>query len=616
MARRKAQPRGSARIEVKNRYDAAGTGRRMRGWNPPSTGPAKAITGLQTIRNRARDAARNDWAGESATQRWVTNLIGVGITPRLKRITDKERKRELQDLWDRWVPQADADGVLDFYGMQALVVRAWLDSGEVFVRRRYRRPDSGMEVPVQVQLIEAEFVPLLDADAWPGLPEGHKIRQGIELNNRGQRVAYWMFREHPGDGMADMTKLLRVSASEVKHVYEVKRPGQLRGVSALAPVLARLRSISDYDDAVLERQKLANLFAAFITRGVDGGVDLDPLTNMPLEYESDGTPLAGLQPGIIQELDYGQDIKFANPPEAGTTYSDYMRTQHLGTSAAAGVPYELFSNDIKEVSDRTLRVVINEFRRFAEQRQWHTVIPMFCQPVRDWWTDAALLAGHVTQTEYDAVRRVEWAPHGWSYIHPVQDPQGKLLEVQAGFRSRSSVIAERGDDPDTVDEERATDKEREEELGLVVDPMDAQQQDQPADIGDTDGIDDNEYSAPPNPNPVEAALREAQLALLQAQAEALRSREPTQVIVNNHIPETRVENVVPVPDVKVEAPDVHVEAPVVNVAVPEAKPPVVNVTAQAAPATVNVKAFPQKAEQVVERDESGEIVKTTILYKE
>lgn len=259
---------------------------------------------------------------------------------------------------------------------------------------------------------------------------------------------------------------------DIKHVYEVKRPGQLRGVSAMASVLARLRAIGDYDDAVLERQKLANLFAAFITRGVGGDMDLDPLTNMPLEMAGD-TPLAGLQPGIIQELDYGQDVKFANPPEAGTTYSDYMRTQHLGTDAASGMPYEIFSGDIREVSDRTLRVVINEFRRFAEQRQWHTIIPMFCQPVRQWWTEACAIAGLVSIDEINDVAMVQWAPHGWAYIHPVQDVQGKQAEVDSGFRSRSSVISERGDDPASVDAERAADLEREKAQGLHFDPSGA-----------------------------------------------------------------------------------------------------------------------------------------------
>ena len=616
---RKPNPAAQKRLEVSNKYDAAGTGRRMKGWMPPSSGPNKAITGLQNIRNRARDVVRNDWSGESATQKWVTNLIGVGITPRLKRLPSGPRKQELIDLWDRWVQVADADGVLNFYGLQALVVRAWLDSGEVFVRKRTRRLDSGMEVPMQVQLIEAEFVPVFDADTWPGMPIGNKIRQGIELDRRGQRVAYWMHREHPGEGtLAGMQNLLRVPASDVKHIYEVKRPGQLRGVSALASVLARLRSINDFDDAVLERQKLANLFAVFITRGLGGDVDIDPLTNLPIEM-SGGEPLAGLQPGIMQELEYGQDVKFSNPPEAGTTYSDYMRTQHLGTSAATGIPYELFSGDIKEVSDRTLRVVINEFRRFAEQRQWHTVIPMFCQPVRQWWTDTAVLAGVVTQAEANDVAMVEWAPHGWAYIHPVQDPQGKALEVESGFRSRSSVIAERGDDPDTVDAERAADLEREKSMGLYADPtgqLDANGEpvEPPKEEqGDTDGIDNEEYAAPPNAELLKqfAALAQ-QMNAIQAALMGQKA-EPQQLVINNHIPPTLVENKVDAPIVNVAAPDVKVEAPTVNVAAPNVsvEPTPLVVQNHVAPAAVKLELPARKTETTIERDQYGNLVRAT-----
>jgi lambda family phage portal protein len=486
-------------LNFRAKYDAAGSGRRMRAWNPPSTGPNKAVVGIEKIRNRARDAARNDWSGESASQKWVTNLIGVGITPRLKRIANKARRQELTDLWARWVEVADADSVLNFYGLQALAVRAWLDSGEVFVRRRMRRLDSGLEVPMQVQMIEAEFVPMLDADSQPGMPAGHKIRSGIELDRRGQRAAYWMHREHPGDGngmLIDPSRLLRVPASEVSHIYEPKRPGQLRGVSAMAPVLARLRSISDFDDAVLERMKLANLFTAFITQGIDADGNIDPMSGLPVE-EDGGQQIAALEPGLLQTLGHGEDIKFSNPPEAGVTFSDYMRTQHLGTAAASGIPYEIFSGDIREVSDRTLRVVINEFRRFAEQRQWHIVIPMLCQRTRVWWTEAAVLAGLVSESEALDAQMVEWAPHGWSYIHPVQDPQGKKVEVEAGFRSRASVIGERGDDPEQVDEERASDMQREKDLGLWVDPLGAVGG-TPDDRPDEDGIDSDEYAAPPN----------------------------------------------------------------------------------------------------------------------
>lgn len=459
---------------IKAKYEAASMGRRMKAWNPPSTGPNKAVTGLQTIRNRARDIRRNDWTGESSIQKWSTNLVGIGIVPRFKRFTNKARKQVVTDLWNDFVAQSDADGVLNIYGQQTLAVESWLESGEVFIRRRDRRIDGVLPVPMQVQLIEADFVPLLDADTWPGMLSGNRIRSGIELTYAGQRVAYWMYKEHPGDNLGKSilpSQLVRVPADQVRHMYKPNRPGALRGVSPLASVMTRLRSIADYDDAVLERQKLANLFMAFIKWNLPNmaDADTDPLTGLPLDGDS-MSPLAGMQPGIVQELEPGQDVQFANPPEAGTMYSEYMRTQHLGTAAAQGLPYELFSGDILNISDRTLRVLINEFRRLAEQRQWQIIIPMFCQPVVEWFANAALLAGKVTVDEVEMVRRCEHAPHGWSYIHPVQDPQGKQLEVEAGFRSRASVIAERGDDPDQVDDERASDKKREDSLGLTPPP--------------------------------------------------------------------------------------------------------------------------------------------------
>ena len=472
-ASKEAAKAPSAGIMAK--YDAAGQGRRMRGWTAPSSGPNVAVTGLQTIRDRARDSARNDWSGESGLQKWTTTLVGIGITPRFKRIKSPARKLAIIDLYNDWTKVADADCVLDFYGLQTLAVRSWLESGEVFVRLRPRSVDANLVVPFQVQLIEAEYVPLFDTDSFTGLPAGNVIRSGIELNSYGRRIAYWMYKAHPGDGLSGRRgvptadQLIRVAASQVRHMFMPNRPGALRGVSMFAPLLARLRDTVDYEDAVLLRQKLANLFVAFIKTTLPDGTagDVDPLTNLPLGRTTSNDPISELAPGVIQELDPGQSMEFANPPEAGTMYSEYIRTTLMGTAAGQGLPYELFSGDIANVSDRTLRVVVNEFRRFAKQRQWQVIITMFCQPCIEAFADACVLAGKVGIAEADSVKRVEWAPHGFEYIHPVQDVQGKKIEVDAGFRSRSSVVGERGDDPDQVDQERADDQEREDRLGLA-----------------------------------------------------------------------------------------------------------------------------------------------------
>lgn len=459
-------PSGSTGFTVQARYDAAGHGRRMRGWRAPSTGPNRAIDGFETIRNRTRDAVRNDWGAAAGARSWVTNLIGSGIVPR-PRTNNARLKAKLIQLWEDWVSDADADCVLDFYGLQTLATRSWITSGEVFIRLRPRRLEDGLSVPLQIQLIESDMVPVFDADQWRDMPDGHRIRSGIEFDRIGRRVAYWSYREHPGDrptGGVIFSDLARIPAESMLHMFEPQRPGQLRGVSDLAPVLARLRGVMDFDDAVLERQRLANLFALFITRPT-------PNSPSPLDLINGQPDIGGdlgvviMEPGLVQELAPGEDVKFSEPPDAGTNYTEFMRGQHLGVSAGQGLPYELLTGDLKDVSDRTLRIILNEFRRHCGQRQWQVIIPMLCQPVREAWARAAALGGVILPSQVSEARSVTWAPEAWAHIHPVQDVQGKRLEVEAGFRARSQVIAAAGEDPDEVDELRRQDAAREKAVG-------------------------------------------------------------------------------------------------------------------------------------------------------
>lgn len=627
-ARRKAT---AAAVEA--RYDAAGTGRRIKGWNPPSTGPNRATDGLLKMRDRARDTARNDWAGESGIQKWTTNLVGVGITPRWE-------NEQFTAIWDSWVPFADADGVLDAYGMQTLVTRSWLASGEVFERRRPRDLNSPLPLPLQVQIIEADFCPLFDTDAWPGLPVGNTIRQGIERNKYGRRTAYWMYREHPGDKSSGLTPassdLIRIAASEITHVFEPSRPGQLRGVSMLAPILVKLRASMDFEDAVLDRQKLANLFTMFITRSMPpnwADVEIDAQTGLPKFYDAKGNILVGLEPGTSQELLPGEDVKWSNPPESGTSYPDYMRTTHMGTAAGQGLPYELFSGDIRDVSDRTLRIAVNEFRRFARSRQWQILIPMICKPVVRWVGEAAVLAGLLRASDLPAWNAPTWSPEGWEYIHPVQDVEGKIKARDAGLVSTSQLISERGDDPRKVLKQIKDDKAS----GLTPEPP------QPA------------AAAAPAKPPAQAAMDPTLAGLIALQTVQMRAPAPaastepgalekTFIGLASLLAGSQAENAVlhrafadiaqalvnrPL-QVDVAAPVVTVEgavvnvpeqpAPVVNVEgaqvhVPAGPAPIVQITNNVESPTVTVELPDRQTTSVIERDRAGQIVNVTQTEK-
>ena len=134
------------------------------------------------------------------------------------------------DAWRRWAEgtACDAEGRLDLYGLQALVMRAVVESGECFVRCLPTEVTPANPVGLRLQVLESDH---LDA-ARNGIVEGLPTLQGIALGDAGQPVSYWLHRIHPG---ASWLVPGRTLASEPV-------PARRRGKGRRAAVQAELRS--------------------------------------------------------------------------------------------------------------------------------------------------------------------------------------------------------------------------------------------------------------------------------------------------------------------------------------------------------------------------------------
>lgn len=434
-------------------YESASTaGARAKSWRVSGAGPnAAAVQNLSLMRFRARDAIRNDPWAKTAIARLVSNTIGSGIQAHPQHPNDAVRKMQKQ-LWEDSGQEIDADDLFDIAGVQTLAARAFFSDGEVLVRRRWRSPLDGLAVPMQIQLLEGDLLPVEKNEI---VPDG-EIVNGVEFDADGRRVAYHLLRRHPGEyGRASMTGMqtVRVPAAEIAHVFLALRPGQVRGIPELSTVLLRLKSLDNFDDAVLFRQEVSNLFAGFITKPpAEPGMPGDPVTGSAMQYDVDGfSPVVSLEPGSMQELAPGESVMFAEPPGAGADYGPFMRQQLMAAAASVGMPYEVMTGDLRDVSDRVLRVILNEFRRSIEQLQWNVFIHQFCRKVWHWWVDACALSGAMPMPDFYRRRRdyqrVRWVPQGWPYIHPVQDVTAKRMEIRSGLASRSGAVLSRGDIP-------------------------------------------------------------------------------------------------------------------------------------------------------------------------
>lgn len=470
-----AMTRMSSGLGAKNTaYEAAGTGRRALGWVAPDVSPnASVLWNLTTLRNRSRQATRNDGFAKSPIDKLVSNVVGTGIKP-LSRAKDAPLRDRIQQLFLRWTDESDADGVLDYYGQQTQACRGWFEGGEMFVRLRPRFAEDGLSVPLQLQLLEPEMCPHQHTTFAPG---GNRIKAGIEFDRLGRRVAYWFHPSRPGDlDDFDRGQLRRVPSHEVIHLFDPLRAGQLRGLPVLTPTLVTLFDARKMTDATLLRQQLSNMFVGFLKKeaATDGSDSPHPLTGLSTSQTKTGKPLLGLEPGLFQELEPGEDVTFSNPPTVGEMYPEFMRLQLMDVCTAVGVPYEVVTGDMRGLNDRIMRVILAEFRRRIQAWQHQVIGYQLCRRVWLAWMDAAFLSGALPipldyvddPTPYTDVR---FMPQAWPYLHPVQDVEADQKAMRNGLTSRQAVVGERGEDAEDIDRQQAEDNKRADALGLKYD---------------------------------------------------------------------------------------------------------------------------------------------------
>lgn len=449
-------------------YDGAGMGRRSRTWVVGKAGAVTAIAWAQdALRAKSRDAVRkNVWAA-SGIEAFVANAIGTGVKPQ-SMVKDGALREAIHSLWWDWCEEADAAGVTDFYGLQALACRAMLEGGECFVRLRSRRPGDMLTAPLQLQVLEAEHVPITYNTV---ADNGNPIRCGIEFDAIGRRVAYWMHPVHPDDPLAapmsgtgaSLIDLVRVPADEVLHLFRPLRPGQIRGEPWLARALVKLHELDQYDDAELVRKKTAAMFAGFVRR--------ESSEDRLLGETPDGALLAGLEPGTLQILEPGEDITFSQPADVGGAYPEFMRQQLRAVAAAMGVTYEMLTGDLTQVNYSSIRAGLLEFRRRCEAIQDHVIKHQLCRPVWAAWMDAAVLAGLLDMPGYARRKRdyraVKWIAQGWQWVDPLKEIKAQTEAIRAGLMSRAQAVSAAGYDVEDTDAEIAADNARADRLGLV-----------------------------------------------------------------------------------------------------------------------------------------------------
>lgn len=627
--------RKRARALLERAYEGAA----LTDWKPRRAGASANSdhrADARMLRFRARSLAQNVPYIRRGVNGLVNHTIGTGITPQ-SQAASPEHRAILDREFERWAKRADADGIYDFYGLEAAAYRAMEVDGEVLIRRRTRRPGDGLRVPLQIQLLEIDW---LDSDRQGTVGQGGVIVNGIQYDAIGRVQGYWLFDQHPGDTQRVGRGSSRlVPASEILHLFAPERPGQGRGISRLAAVIARARDLMLYEDAELQRKNLETRLSVLVSgaeasdlanpNDVPRGMGVDAVGTAPNSAAVDASgDLGALPSGGVMQVPSGMNITTVAPTAAPGYVETCKFNLHL-IGAGMDVPYEVMTGDMREVNFSSARIRWNDFRQSVEQMQWLVLVPRLCSPIWSWFVDAAKTAGIVTEAATDDV---DWSTPRWDYVNPHQDIKAEVEAIGAGLLTPSESLRRRGYKPAQVFAESGRDFAAMRASGALdlmafmgnrAMPLEGE------DDGTTPPDTDGRNSPRGRSSEGGAAMVRAFVDALQASSErnekslseavrALADRSPVPVTLQVAAPAVTVEPTqvrvevapttvnVPAAEVRVDvaaaAPVIHVEPSTAEVRV---ESPTVNVTPEV---TVNLP--DRETVTDIERDAAGEIVRT------
>lgn len=406
--------------------------------------------GADSLRAWARALVRDNAYAWNVVDTIVSNVIGDGIKPQSvfetadgEDIEDDNDKRDA--LWAEWCEVADINGELNFYEIQALAVREMVEAGEVLIRYIYtpgkeykgiRRP-----VPLAIELIEADRL-ALERDTYTVRQNdlnGNQIIRGIEIDDKGKPVAYWIYPQHPNSPYAVRNqKPERIPAREIRHLYRKDRVGQTRGVTWFAPSMSWMRDLGVYVDNEIQASAVASCFGIVIkTESPAGGLfapEGEDTTNQ------DGNTLEYLEPAMISRLRPGESIETVNPGRPNSASEPWINLMLRGICAGTGTSYESISKDFSKTSYSSSRTSKLEDRPRTKRYQ-QLVINDLCQPTWDEFCKAAARVeaeGFPTATELlESPRKaapVEWNTPEQPWVDP-QSEQAAAKDAIASYMS-------------------------------------------------------------------------------------------------------------------------------------------------------------------------------------
>jgi lambda family phage portal protein len=421
-------------------YEAANPSRRRKFANNRDSGETLARKAAMPLRDQARDLDRNHDIVTGIIDKLVDFTIGSGI-----QIEAQPRRRDgsphtefaerLMRHYAKWSEWPEVTWTHDRGAAERLLMASAIRDGEAFsqvIEGPRNDGAHGSELPLSLELIEADLVPL-------DLDEG-SVRQGIERNAWNRPVAYHVYKQHPGDTFVSFAgqDTKRVAAERMTHVRFVRRIGQLRGISLLAPVLTRLRDVKEYED---DERMAAKMAAEYVFKWTRGSPDMASEGWDPTSIQA--PPMFRMDGGMIIAGGPGEGLDAVDTKRPNSNADPFVTGQLRRVAAGVGLSASAVTRNYNGTYSAQRQELVECWPHYAAL----TAI-FVSQHTRHVWqrfvTWEMLTYGVPLDLDLDTAADALFLGPPMPWINPVDEAEANILLVQAAFKTSAQVMRERG----------------------------------------------------------------------------------------------------------------------------------------------------------------------------
>ncbi|MDF3821981.1 phage portal protein [Leptospira sp. 96542] len=421
-------------------------------WNPDAGSPNADINpDLATLRSRARDQGRNAPVVVGAVNMACSNVVGTGLslTPApmasMLGLSPEALAVWVQNTRDRfnlWAASMDVDLArkVNFYGFQDLAFRSVLESGDTFVvTPRVARAGRGAQLALQ--LLEADRICNPNRSA-----NTETLVEGVEVDAAtGESVACHVARIHPGEVRAAGNTWQRIvyrgastGRRNVLHLFRVLRPGQVRGVPWIAPILEPLKQLDRYTEAELNAAVTNALFSVFIKMDVDAFNELFDDKGQD-NYVKQASKWSGaLESGKAVNLLPGEEVDTATPGRPNAQFDPFVMSVLRQIGMALEIPFEVLVMHFQSSYSAARGAMLLAWKFFRARRDW--LATNLCQPVYELWLTDEIAEGRISAPGFFANETVRaawcqavWTGDGPGSLDPAKEVTAAKGRVELGI---------------------------------------------------------------------------------------------------------------------------------------------------------------------------------------